>query len=337
MNATRLLGALLCAALLSANSPPHAQAASPETETEELLDAADRHQARGDSLAAAEAYRRAFELGKRPSVGLRAARNLVKAGQWVEAAALYRDVMAVEVATDARREDLDANARATEEHQELLPRIPSVVVFVEGAPAKSVHVSIDGRPVLTERIGSRIQVNPGTIRVLGVHGGTTVDTTVELRGGDVKPVMLAFAASNGAALAARSSAATGGASRRVPASDSGAGGGSGTRAPRLLGFIAMGVGGAALITGGVFGALAVGAESDLKTRCPRDVCSSVLESDVEAYESKKAIAAVGLTAGAVLVGGGAALYFLTTPSRSAASASVAMYCAPLRCGVRGAF
>lgn len=337
MNATRLLGAFLCAALLSSNSPRSAQAASPqtETETEDLLEAAERHQARGDSRAAAEAYRRAFELGRKPSVGLRAARSLVKAGQWVEAAALYREVMSVEVATDAPREDLDANAQATEEHQELLPRIPTVVVFVEGAPANSVHVSIDGRPVLTERLGSRIQVNPGTLRVLGVHGGTTVDTTVELRNGDVKPVMLAFSASNRAAMAAGARAAT--SSDLRPGVNPGSAVDPGSRAPRLIGFAAMGVGGAALITGGVFGALALGDESQLKSRCPRDVCSNALESDVEAYESKKAIAAVGLTAGAILAGGGAALYFLTTPSASAASASVGMYCAPLGCGVRGVF
>ena len=76
----------------------------------------------------------------------------------------------------------------------------------------------------------------------------------------------------------------------------------------------MGVGGATLLTGSLFGFLALDDEARLREQCPELRCPGHLSSDVDAYESRKIVATVGLLAGSAVTAAGVVLY-LTAPRR----------------------
>lgn len=111
----------------------------------------------------------------------------------------------------------------------------------------------------------------------------------------------------------------------------------GSSAGRVVGLVAMGVGGAALLTGGVFGVLALRDEARLSARCPRDTCTPDQQSAVDTYESKKLVSGIGLLSGVLLGAGGAALFVLSSGSGPAGAARGGVYWAGREAGVWGAF
>ena len=109
---------------------------------------------------------------------------------------------------------------------------------------------------------------------------------------------------------------------------------------RLYGFIGLGVGGAALATGAVFGALAAGDKSDLEAGCAGG-CPPAFHDQNDSYGTKKTVSSIGLIGGAVLAAAGAVLVF-TAPSGDAAATRGQRvrwggYVAPTGVGVTGAF
>jgi hypothetical protein len=97
----------------------------------------------------------------------------------------------------------------------------------------------------------------------------------------------------------------------------------------------MGIGGATLLTGSLFGLLALDDEARLRGQCPAMRCPGNLSSDVDAYESRKTVATVGLLTGATLTATGVVLY-LTAP-RSERSARVGLVWHGRSAGLWGAF
>jgi len=81
-------------------------------------------------------------------------------------------------------------------------------------------------------------------------------------------------------------------------------------------FIAFGVGGAGLVVGGIFGALALSAQSQLKQDCPGNVCGPSYHADVDAYNGKRVVSFVGLGVGVVGAALGTVL-LLTSSSEGA--------------------
>ncbi len=269
-----------------------------------------------DFEGAYDRFNRAYQLVQLPHVGIWAARSLVRAGRWVEASERYLELERLRLPADSPSEHLQAQREAASERRELLPRIPSVKVIVEGAEPGSVFVSLNGRLVKSALIGAKQPVNPGTVLVKGVRGEQVVDASVELAEAQFREVTLTFAP-------ASSSAAAPGASAPLPPPTP-----SPTPAPtpfderrasgssqRLLGFVGLGVGGALLGTGAVFGALAAADESELSERCPARRCPPAHHGDNDAYATKKTIASVTLIGGAVLAAAGAVLV-LTAPTES---------------------
>ncbi|HEY8943484.1 MAG TPA: hypothetical protein VIM73_04440, partial [Polyangiaceae bacterium] len=107
---------------------------------------------------------------------------------------------------------------------------------------------------------------------------------------------------------------------------------------RLMAYLAFGVGGASLLTGGVFGVLALRDEATLEGRCPNDRCSAAFKSDVDSYESRKTIATVGLAAGAVLGATGVVLYLTAGGDRASQTATRwGLFYDGQQAGVRGGF
>jgi hypothetical protein len=294
----------------------------------------------GDYAGAADRFDRAYEIEHTPLLGLWVARSLARAGRLLAAAARYDELAKQSLPSDAGAKDWGAKRDAQAERQQLLLRIPSVVVEVDGARKEQVAITVNEQTLPPSSIGLPRFVDPGAVRVRGTRGEVTLDAGVELAEGEVKTVRLAFRASRPAPSGTKQPGASqvghGDARSRsgavdghvVPSERTGNG-------QRVLGYVAMGVGGATLLTGAVFGVLSLDDEARLRGQCLASHCPSNLSSDVDAYESRKTIATVGLLSGAALTAAGFVLY-LTAP-RHEKSAQVGVFWLGQSSGLRGAF
>lgn len=269
--------------------------------------------------------------------GLSAARRMRSAGRWVEALALYREVSERALSARASKNQQLERRVAIVEGKELLARMPAVVITVQGVEPSEVRVLVDGVTLETDELGRARKVNPGVVHVRGVFGSSELETFLELSESEVKPLRLVFEPSSGPSRrpgqkGVRESAAADSRAARAHGDFAESSGGP----QRLLGYLSLGVGGAALITGGVFGFLALRDEAKLEDRCPDLRCPDDLNQAIDSYESKKLIATAGLTAGVVLVVSGA-LLSRTTSSPGRQQGGLAVYCDGRQLGFRGRF
>jgi hypothetical protein len=282
----------------------------------------------GDFEGAYDRFNRAYQLVQKPNVGIWAARSLVKAGRWVEASERYLELERTSLPAGSPPDLLQAVADAAKERRELLGKVPSLKIILEGADPSSVFVSINGQLVKPALLGVKQPVNPGKLLVKGVRGEQVVEQSVELAEAQSRDVTLSFAAAVAATPAPNAPPTSATPPPVAPREDG--------SSQRLLGFIGIGVGGAALVTGAVFGGLAAGDKSDLDAACPSRRCGPAQHDQNDSYGTKKTISSIGLIGGAVLAGAGAVLLF-TAPSRTQQGLSVRGYVTASGAGVLGAF
>src|SRR5882724_10182937 len=145
-----------------------------------------------DFEGAYDRFDRAYQLVQKPNVGIWAARSLVRAGHWVEASERYLELERTTLPDGAPADQVQAVADAAKERRELLGRLPSIKVVVEGADPSSVFVSLNGQLVKPALIGARQPVNPGKQLVKGVRGEQVVEASVELGEAQFREVRLLF-------------------------------------------------------------------------------------------------------------------------------------------------
>lgn len=284
-----------------------------------------------DFEGAYDRFNRAYQLVQRPNVGIWAARSLVRAGRWVEASERYLELERLTLPADAPAEQAQAQQDAARERRELLARIPSIKVIVEGAEEGSVFVTLNGKLVKSALLGAKQPVDPGKLLVKGVRGEQVVEASVELAEAQYREVKLVFTP----AAATQPEAApppTDAPPPPLPVAVSSQDGSS----QRLFGFIGLGVGGALLGTGIVFGALASSDEKDLSEHCPEQKCGPAYHDLNDSYGTKKTLSSIGIVGGAALAAAGAVLVF-TAPSGSRDSAHLRGYLSASGAGVMGAF
>jgi len=289
-----------------------------------------------DFEGAYDRFDRAYQLVQKPNVGIWAARSLVRAGHWVEASERYLELERTALPEGAPPDQVQAVADAAKERRELLGRLPSIKVIVEGADASSVFVSLNGQLVKPALIGAKQPVNPGKLLVKGVRGEQVVEASVELGEAQFREVRLVF---TGAAPGRQPGAAPDptGPSGPAPAPaapvvDRGAN-------LRLYGFIGLGVGGTALATGVIFGALSASDKSDLDAHCPNRRCPPDYHDQNDSYGTKKTISSIGIIGGAVLASASAVLIFTAPSAASSQGRGVELrgYMTASGGGVLGAF
>jgi hypothetical protein len=319
------LGCLLCAL------PAGAQELDDQTRSaaRELATEGSALYQQSDFEGAYDRFNRAFQLVQKPNVGIWAARSLVRAGRWVEASERYLELERMTLPEGAPADQIQAVQDAAKERRELLGRVPSLKIVVEGADPSSVFVSINGQLVKPALIGVKQPVNPGKLQVKGVRGEQVVQQAVELGEAQSREVKLSFTPAGAATPAPPSPPAP-------PAPSTARSDGA---TWRLLGFIGVGVGGAALATGAVFGGLAAADKSDLDAGCPNRQCGPAYHDQNDAYGTKKTIASVGIIGGAVLAGAGAVLLFTVPSSQPAQGRNLELrgYVSASGAGLVGAF
>ncbi|HJX65079.1 MAG TPA: hypothetical protein VJ860_14140 [Polyangia bacterium] len=286
-------------------------------------------------------FQRAYEVAKVPTLALWAARSLAKHGQLVAASELYRQ------ATRLTANDLwvgnaqqQAQADAAKELGELQPRIPALRVRVEGAAANDVTLTIDGAMIASALVGLELPADPGWRRVVGKRGDESSEQTVYLNEGDHKEAVLKFTARPPMAVAPMAQpvptagaegpgAATLTTSTAAPAEAPSSGG-----AQQTWGWIAVSVGAAGLIMGGVTG-IVVLSDSSLRNSCKNGCPPTVSKSKVDTYNLMRNLSTVGLIVGGVGAAVGVTL-LLWTPKHETDSRA-ALWLGPGSVALKGTF
>lgn len=334
----RKLGALLVVACCVTASPVHAQVGEEPTiqAARELWNQGQRHFRDGDYARATDSFDRAYEIERSPALGLWVARSMARAGLLMEAEVRYRDLAEQNLPPDAPQREWQAKHNADVERRMLAQRIASITILLDGVSADAARVQINGERVPPESVGSPRRVNPGLVRVHGEALGRTVDADVVLAEGESRRIRLSFVPEPPKPAATASGVASG-------ASDGGAGSLEAHRADapgqtqRILSYVAVGLGGAALLTGGAFGLMALDQKAQLDAECPNGSCPPHLASEVDSYDSKRTVASVALLAGATLTATGVVL-FLTAPKADAGvGLRTGLYWAGTSVGLRGQF
>lgn len=267
---------------------------------------------REDYATAVEKLEHAYEVLQAPSIGLWLARALVKQGRLVAASERYVEVGRLSVAQGEKSVQEAAKKDAATELEALLPRIPNLVVNLEGATAQEVTLTLDGAAMTSAFIGEERPIDPGKHHLEGHRGQQVVTEELSISAGEKRSLVLRFSGKTDA-VAAPSPAAVQPAP--VHHAETTASGGS---SRRLLAWTTIGVGAAGLITGAVAGGLAIGKKGDLddSTDCQNHSClRSTMQSDLDSYSTLRTVSSIGFIAGGVL--GAAGIVLLVTDDSSA--------------------
>lgn len=306
----------------------------------------------GDYRVAADKLAQAYAVVPAPSLGLWRARALVQLGQWLAASEQYLTVTRLEVKSGNLALQRQSQADALAERNALLPRIPTIVIELQGATPDDVTLSVDGNAISSGMVGVTLPVDPGRHEAIGVRGETRVRADVEVKEGESKVVRLSFPKeaavippvvdAPGAPLPAREperpatpTPAAVVATPVTPAvSDS-------PRAPltKTLGWVSLAAGGVGLGTGIATGIVVLGKKSALKdsAECEAPLrCLPTKQDEVSSYNSLRTVSTVSFIAGGALLGLGVGL-LLVTPSTPQQTASLRLDVGPTSLAARGEF
>jgi hypothetical protein len=286
----------------------------------------------GDGAKAVDKLDKAFRTLRVPSIALWSGRALVKHGQLVEAAERLLEATRLPVSGDTTVQE-QAKADAAKELEQLRPRIPNLVIRVEGGA--DVTVSLDGSDVPASLLGEDRPINPGAHQLIGRRGNQQQKQDISITEGERKEVTLRLDTVTTSPAARPPAPAT-------PTSSTSAAGSSGGGS-RTLAFVALGLGGAGLVLGGVTGALALSKKSSLDDdteHCRNDQCVYAVEDDVGSLRTFRNVSTVGFIAGGALAATGVVL-LVTQKSPSStgqrAASQLAFSLGPRSVQMRGSF
>lgn len=296
----------------------------------ELAERGARAMAENDFAAAEDAYRRAYELVHAPTLSLRHARALSRAGRLVEAVEAYVRTTRFRLESDAPAAFRDAVTEADSELAALRPRVPKLVVVVKGSGAVA-EVTIDGKPLAKALIGAAAPIDPGKHEVVvRANGGESRSAVVELGEGEEQRLELELEAAS-----APAPPAPGAPSPAPPAEPRP--GTSEAFNQRSWAWVALGVGVVGAGVGVTTGVMATAKHSNAEDACPAGKCASGSEGadDVESFRRLRTISTIGYVVGALGIGTGVTLW-LTAP-KTDSGAKVGFFFGPRGAGVSGRY
>lgn len=237
-----------------------------------------------------------------PTLALYSARAANNLGQLVKAAELYLAAYSLAPEPSWQSGQHEAQADAKAERTALLPQIPRLLIEVAGATGR-VDVRIDDVLIPHSLIGAEQLLDPGVHVIVAKSGQRERSEQVHLNEGETARVRLEFPHTPATTLAPP-----------IPSrpEDDGAHPG---KLQRTLGWVTVGVGGAALLTGVGLGIYVAWKHGRLikDGNCDSDGhCFDDHAGPVSRYNTLRTMSTVGIVAGSVLAASGVALV-LTAP------------------------
>jgi hypothetical protein len=257
----------------------------------------------GDCKGAIEKLSRAEALYHAPSILGRLGECQVNVGQVVAGTENLNRVVREELAATAPKAFRDAQTRAKALLTTALPKIARLTVKVEPADAKP-QVTVGGTTIPPALIGVERPTDPGTHDVVvAAPGYLEQRSSVTLPEGGASEIAITLQKDPAAVAAAAPPPppppVTTTVAPVVPAD-------SGTKKSNTLAYVALGVGGAGLLVGGITGFLALGKKSDLDG-CVNKGCPSSQQDTLDSAKSMATVSTVGFAVGFVGVGVGVVL------------------------------
>jgi hypothetical protein len=257
----------------------------------------------GDFEAASAKLEKAYQVLQVPSLGLWSARALEKRGLWVEAAERYRQIARLPLGAGEAAVQQKAQIDARDELSALEPKLPKVIIELEGAEVDQVTLRVDGKPVATALIGVELPMNPGAHRIEGVRGEEVVVSELTLEAAHRETVTLRFreiaeTAVPAAAPSPEPSAAV--AQDEALSAD-------GTFVTDTLPWILIGTGVAAAAAGTVTYVIADGHNTEIDEKCPDRECGEEHTQLVSEFNTLKIVYPALWISGGVLTAAGSAI------------------------------
>lgn len=304
----RLAGWGLSLVLMLSAAPASAQSDADKATARDLANEGQAALDAGDFPKAIDRFARADALFPAPTLKLALARAQVGGGKLVAASETYQAI----VREGARPEDPDqfreAVATATQELEQLKPRIPVVVILVEGG--QSPEVTLDGAPLSTAALGVKRIIDPGrhTARATA-PGMAPAEQTFDLAEGGSAKIRLELKQAASAPPPAGGVVPPGVPPPPPEEEDSG----GSILTP--IGAIALGLGGASLVVGGITGVLAITEHSTLSDECNSDKeCPEDMQGTLDDYRTFGDVSTVTFIVGGILAAGGVTLLIVGASS-----------------------
>lgn len=271
----------------------------------------------GDCKGAIEKLSRAESLYHAPSILGRLGECQVNVGQIVVGTENLNRVVREELAPNAPKAFRDAQTRAKGVLNAALPKIAHLTVKIDPPDAKP-QVTVGGTTIPAALLGVERPTDPGTHEVVVTAPGyLDQKSTVTLSEGASQEVALKLQKDPNAVAAAPPPSpppAIVAVPPPAPTSD------TSPKKNNTLAYVALGVGGAGLLVGGVTGFLALGKKSDLDG-CQDKRCPSSQEDTLDSAKSMATVSTVGFAVGFVGVGAGIVLLLTGNSSASAQSSA----------------
>ncbi len=292
--------------ILSVSSSASAQSASDLASARALYKEARELRDKGDAKSALEKFKAANALAGTPITALELGRTYAALGQPVEAQETWLSVARMKVDPKESDNAKSARAEAASLAQQIAPKIPSLVVRVEGVPSGATPtVTVDGASVPVEALGLPRKVDPGEHVVVGrVGDGPEEKRTVTLKESESQTVTLTFA--GGPAVVAPPVVAAKPAEelKKQPPSPAASPQTEVRKKTNPIVYIGFGVGAAGLVVGTVGGLVTFSQKGDLDTLCTGLVCDPSARKIVSNARTWATVSTIGFVVGGVGIAAG---------------------------------
>jgi len=280
-----------------------------------------------DYATASDKLESAWDLLPTAPIGLWSARALDKSGRLVAASERYLAASRAPIDEGGEKAPQEqARAEAAEERRALLPRVPTLLVNIEGADPQQAELSVAGRVLPSDFFRVALPVDPGLVEVSAKVGDLVETASATLAEGDDAELTLRFDPALTADVPIKP--ATPGAK-----GDSAADDGPKNAWQRPVGWIGVGVGVAGLALGTIAGFSLMAKYDDLG--CSASTQCVIGADEAATHNTWRTVSTASLIAGGVLAAVGVTLVVTAPKSRS--GASVAAYLTGAELGIVGSF
>jgi hypothetical protein len=279
-----------------------------------------------DLKAALQRFTAADQIMKVPTTGFEVASTQAKLGQLVEARETLARVISSQPKPGEPLQFKEARNKAQALDDALAGRIATLVVALNHSPP-GVVVMIDGVALPQTLIGLPARANPGHHVIVANAKTEEGRQEIDLREGERKEITIELA-SRGVDHETIT--------HETPvATESHGGGGGGMR---TAGFVMLGVSGAALVTGGITGALTFTTQSDLSQKCPNHVCGPESHDELASANTLGLISTISFIGAGVLATAGIVMVIVGKPAAAKEEhARVVPWIGPGSAGLAGTF